>query len=146
MDNRTAKQLVEKAVKDRIIKTIELNKHRHIHITTLKGKNYYILRKDKVLFKPKEGMKTPGDSINVEWLAYCLDWKNKIDLICFVYPSRKIYTITPIEMVEKGVKSTTNSKETTISVELKHLKRLNPEVEQNIEQRNKMVESEVMWT
>lgn len=73
----------------------------------------------------KEGQTGIGESINFEYLNYCL--KQSVGNILLIYPDGKVYAVSPIEWVNFSVGSNTirtqKGGEKTYSIPISLLKR-----------------------
>lgn len=102
------------------------NNIHHRLIKTRNNKRYYLLKKNLPYISAREEcdkVETIGESINLNDLQYCV--KINVDKICFIYPNRKIYWISPLDMEDWGnVRGIESTGEVTCTVDIKHLRRL----------------------
>lgn len=125
----TIKRFAE-AIKPEILsQVIPKNNGKHTLIITAKGKKYYLLHKrapfiffdDVFQNEQSRGM---ADSINKEWLNYCLNKKINIDKICFIYDDKSVYVIDPKELEKDGKVRETKWGEITVSIPISSMRRI----------------------
>ena len=125
-----ATELIEKNTKDKVASKINLNNGKHYLLITQKGLKYYVLYKRAFYMTfgrefEKEGQTGIGESINFEYLNYCL--KQSVGNILLIYPDGKVYAVSPIEWVNFSVGSNTirtqKGGEKTYSIPISLLKR-----------------------